>query len=719
VQRVGRLPEVREVSSYLFTALRPAGTDLVPGLQLTGVTPVEDRALVTMDQPRYRAGRPPRPDRPDEIAVNSSVADHLHVRVGQVITVEAFRQDQVNDLFSETTPPAPDGARIRATVTGIADPLDAFASRQSQNDFGIIMTTRAAWDRYGAKPPLDFTGDDVPASDLGLFRLVLRARLVHGAADAPRYLRHVFEIFDGKVETTFSEARPDLFGTAGDSVRVQSIALLLFALAAALAGVMAVSQTGARHVANAITEDDAPLHALGLERRSRVLAASVPIVIGVLAGALVAVAGATFASRWMPRGLARRFEPHPGVRFDAVVVAGAALLAVAVIARILTAAWLGTRGTGATRRSGRVTRLTAPLPPPVAMGAGMAASRPTVLAGVAAVAGVVATLTFAAALNRLAAHPELSGEPWHTEVVLQTEGKDIAAREAPRLVADRSVAGLSRYSLIEASLGRADKRATGMAIERLKGEVAPTLLTGRLPGGPDEIALDAGAVPGPGPEIGRTVAVQAGDDAVPMRVVGHLTGTGEGFVVTSDALERLGAEPSDSGFLLQWKRGTDVAAATARLRKTFPEVEPPVTPNRVANLREARGFPYALAVFLALLGLLAAAHLLVTTVRRRRVDLAVVRALGFTPGQARAVAAWQATAVAVVAVVLGVPIGIAIGRWAWTAITNALRVVDQSPTPLAAVLATVVAAVVVVNLLALGPGRRAARIRPAEVLRAE
>ncbi|MEY2566841.1 MAG: putative transport system permease protein [Actinomycetota bacterium] len=731
--RVRALPEVADVSVYLFTALRPAGTDMTAGLESTGVSPIDGKAFHAMDRPRFRAGRAPRPDALDEVAVNDNLAARLHLHPGSRMTVEAYRQNQVEAIFGDQGPVTPAGVKIDATVTGIVEPLDALAARGSSHEgFGVIVTTPAQWRAYGTKP-LDFTGDTPPEGDMAAFRALLRARLVHGDRDAGRYLRDVFRIYGDAADTTFSEARPELFRTAGDSVRVQSIALLLFGLAAALAGMVAAGQAASRDAALAAATDDAQLRAMGLSRRNRLATAALPPVIGTLVGVALAVAGATVASRWMPRGLAGVFEPHKGVAFDAtVLLPGAALLALPGAARALASAWRATRSAAAddaATAAARPGRLVGALPA-ASLGARLALrsgrgrtaipARATLVAAVVAVAGVVAALTFASSLDHLVTTPRLYGQGWDADVILQSGGEQVAARQQSHLADDGRVAALSRYEFREVAFGTAGKRVPGVGLERLKGDVGPTVLRGRLPNGPDEIAVDPGAVAGPGPRIGATVDVRGEDKAVPMTVVGTLTATGPGsWATTSAGAERLGADVSDVGFILRWRPGTDERRAFAGLTRTFAEVEHPTPPDRVANVRDARGFPYALGAFLAVLGLLAAGHLLITTVRRRRGELAVVRVLGLTPRQTRAVAASQATVVAAVAVVIGVPVGIAAGRWIWGAVANALRVVDETPVPAGAIIIAVVATLAAANLLAALPGRRAARMRPAEVLRTE
>jgi ABC-type lipoprotein release transport system permease subunit len=126
-----------------------------------------------------------------------------------------------------------------------------------------------------------------------------------------------------------------------------------------------------------------------------------------------------------------------------------------------------------------------------------------------------------------------------------------------------------------------------------------------------------------------------------------------------------------------------------------------------------------LAIFFALLAIATVAHALVTTVRRRRADLAVLRAIGFTRRDARVAIAWQATLIALVGVVIGVPLGVLVGRLLWRQLAASFPFEYVPPLALLAIALVVPAAIVVANALALGPAHSATRVRPATVLRAE
>lgn len=68
---------------------------------------------------------------------------------------------------------------------------------------------------------------------------------------------------------------------------------------------------------------------------------------------------------------------------------------------------------------------------------------------------------------------------------------------------------------------------------------------------------------------------------------------------------------------------------------------------------------------------------------------------------------------------IGVPIGIVAGRWAWQLIADHVGVVSAPAIPALAIVLTVVGLWALANLVAAIPGRRAARVDVAEALRAD
>ena len=99
------------------------------------------------------------------------------------------------------------------------------------------------------------------------------------------------------------------------------------------------------------------------------------------------------------------------------------------------------------------------------------------------------------------------------------------------------------------------------------------------------------------------------------------------------------------------------------------------------NFGHVQNLPLILAGLLATLGSATLAHTLVTSVRRRARDLAVLRTLGFLPRQVRRVVAWQSTTFVCVALAIGLPLGIAAGRLVWDVFASDLGTVPEPVTP--------------------------------------
>ena len=70
-----------------------------------------------------------------------------------------------------------------------------------------------------------------------------------------------------------------------------------------------------------------------------------------------------------------------------------------------------------------------------------------------------------------------------------------------------------------------------------------------------------------------------------------------------------------------------------------------------------------------------------TSVRRRRRELALLKTLGMTRRQLRAIVAWQTTLTLLIALVVGVPLGVAAGRWAWRGFAGSLGVAPVTVVP--------------------------------------
>jgi hypothetical protein len=206
----------------------------------------------------------------------------------------------------------------------------------------------------------------------------------------------------------------------------------------------------------------------------------------------------------------------------------------------------------------------------------------------------------------------------------------------------------------------------------------------------------------------------------------------DGATFTGDGLARVYDDQNSTRYLVgRLQPGVD-NAATMRAIAAIPAFNRretnfttdtgaggPSPPPEVERLRRVDGFPPSLAALLAVLAVIAVGHALVTSVSRRRRELAVLKSVGFSRRQVRATIAWQATTLALIGVVVGVPAGFAVGRWAWDRVADSLGIAARTPVPVAALVLIAIGSLVATNLVAFIPARSAARVRPALALRSE
>jgi ABC-type lipoprotein release transport system permease subunit len=364
----------------------------------------------------------------------------------------------------------------------------------------------------------------------------------------------------------------------------------------------------------------------------------------------------------------------------------------------------------------------------------------TTIAGITlGVGALVAALTFGASLTRLLETPRLYGLMWDVQLMGLTDEDIIdpsfVDRSVPLLRDDPRVEAIAVGSSGAAALvvevdGR---RVDGMVLDSINGDLTLPILAGRLPRGPDEVALGSRTARALGVEIGDTVGVAVpGSEPLVMRVVGRAvfpsvgasSRLGEGVVGTMEGAEAI-APPdrpirSDVFVRLTPGVGPDVVVADLNARAgTNATAEPRSEPNDIVNFGRVEAMPLVLGGILAVIAAATLVHLLLSAVRRRRRDLAILKTLGFVRGQVAATVAWQATTVVVVSLVVAVPLGVALGRWTWTLLAHDLGVVARPHVPWLALTAVIGAALILANAIALVPGQIAAGTRPATDLRSE
>ena len=269
----------------------------------------------------------------------------------------------------------------------------------------------------------------------------------------------------------------------------------------------------------------------------------------------------------------------------------------------------------------------------------------------------------------------------------------------------------------------------------LSGGVEPVVLEGRLPSTTDEVALGSDTLANVGVGIGDRVEIAGPDATRTMRVVGRVVlpklgdetdvqAVAEGAILTGRGLETLSG-PSDLAsidYLVRWRVGADVAAAKARIADLPGELSAARTaavPLEVKRLDQLDDLPWILGGVLALIGVLGVGYALVTAVRRRARDLAVLKTMGFRRRQVIATVAMQATVFALIGLVVGIPLGVVVGRLVWRQVADGAGLVADTTLPVLGIVGIAAATFLVVNVIAVIPARTAARTRPATVLRSE
>jgi lipoprotein-releasing system permease protein len=142
-------------------------------------------------------------------------------------------------------------------------------------------------------------------------------------------------------------------------------------------------------------------------------------------------------------------------------------------------------------------------------------------------------------------------------------------------------------------------------------------------------------------------------------------------------------------------------------------------PAEIVNYRTMGSTPLILGLGLTAGAVTALGFALITSVRRRRRSMAVLRTLGFTGRQLAASLAWQSSVAVGIGLVFGVPLGIVFGRLLWDLFANDIYVVPSPTVTAIPIIAIVIGALVLGNLVAAIPGRIAARTPAALLLRTE
>jgi hypothetical protein len=695
----------------------------------------------TIERPVVLAGRLFSLSRVGEVVVTPKFVASYGKGVGGVLTLHLASPKQADVGYDGTSGP-PRGPQIRARIVGVIRSPWGSVNVDGPGQTGGVLASPALFTHYRA----NIVGTS------GQTYINALVRLKGGAAAIPAFRTDLARVTGRSDIDVWNNLA--FFGAPVHRVTgYEAACLLAFALAALVAALFLVGQSVARYV-SATVVDLQVLQAVGMTRWQAVASASAAPFLAAIAGATVGVAGAIVASRWMPIGVAAIVEPHPGLDVDWLVLgtgwAIAPLLVLAGSAAAAATALTAGRRHGAQRRSAAaVAAARAGLPVPVVIGARFALEpgrgrsavpvRPAVVGAVAGVLGVLAAFTFSAGVSDAAANPARFGQTWQLSTFFGFNGQDFgpASRVLRAVAADRDVTGVDDARIGGAQSGQVSIESFTYA--PVAGKRLPIVLTdGRMPTMPNEIALAPTTARQLHAVTGSTVRLTGGATARAVKVTGIAfvpagphNGYDDGAWLTPAGYDRIFAGAHYAfkfhAAAVALRPGADVQAVARRLNaaaaaikggRAFPFTPPPPLPE-IQVIKDLQLLPLALSAFLALLAVGAVGHALSIAVSRRRHDLAVLRALGMTRRQTRMVVATQASVLAAIGLVFGVPLGLALGRSIWRLVAGFAPLAYHPPLAVWALLLIGPVVLLAANVLAAWPGQHAARLRTGQVLRTE
>ena len=741
VPRVASLPEVTSVTRIVAPAVgvptcacRPINAN---EFSLEEVPPSQLNQAV-----KLVSGRLPDQSDPDQVLASYDL-EPLGVHIGSVVRIGLAAPSQRAAVLSNANF-TPAGPTVTLHVVGFSVSEFEFPSASLPPSYDLYSTSAFAR-KYNAQ---SVVFDEY------------EFRLRHGAASLPR--------FETQLRALGGLSGTDLDGLAtsiATSIDPQAVGWWILTGLAALVGIIVLAQALARQTG--MEADDYPvLGSLGATRRQLFTLTMTRTLVVALAGAAGGVVLAALLSVLFPVGEARLADPTPGFEFDALLylggaaVAVAAVLALGVWPAIRASRLVSRRDDGPVVRSSRVVAvLTASGAPPSALigirnALERGRGRTTVpvssafVGAVLAVAVLCGTAVFGASLTHLTDSPSLYGQNF--DAWISTNGTGSLAQN------EQLLAAVERPGIAAITAGVGDAVSINghvvdaVAGQSLRGPLLITAVAGRLPTNADEVVLGEKSMHDLGAPLGSTVRVtQSGSSsggqstkARTFRVVGttvvppdfNSQGLGTGAVFTLEGL--LGRNcPSDARgrsclveslvtqggvLIVRSTPGPRGAAALADLSRNHPgEINFPRPPTDLVNFGEAVNFPLIFGLVVVLFAVATLLHMLVSSVNRRRREMGLLKSLGFIRRQIALSVSWQTTTVAVIAIVLGVPLGIAAGRLVWDAFASNLGVEVEPIVTTWVVVSIAAGTLVVANLLAVGPALVASRAKAASLLKAE
>jgi putative ABC transport system permease protein len=648
-------------------------------------------------------GRAADPSVPGEFNADQTFADASGLHLGDHLQLVTVSEEQAAESGFEAffSPEGPQGPTVDATLVGI---IDAGPAELESSD-----------------PIAVFPSSLLDEGPVGIASSVGRISLADGS-DEQAFRDDLATLPDANVFSV--EPAQWVPEEVVRAVGTQATALGVVAAIAALVGLVLIGQLLTRQVR--LTEEQAlSLSGVGYGRRQVVVDALLRAAVPAVAGAVVAAVVAITASGLFPRGFVERVEPHPGVRFDALThVVGPLVLVVLLVGWVAVALAVGTRVSRRRRARSAADTVASQVPfPKLALGVRFAFARPaersrgvtTPVGGlVLAIVGLTAATIFAVSLGELIDDPERQGYAFDAGF---GQGGDEVAQEVLDLFEDDpDVDAVALYGSSIAAVG--DETLVMAGVEPVKGEIPVLGLDGRVPGTEEEIVLGRVAADDLDVDIGDQLEVEGDAGPATFLVTGTALipsieggeGPGEDALVTGEGLARVDPGGGLGTVGIRFREGApDDTAQRLAGAAGVPGIGRLDPPTSILNLDRVRSAPVVVGALLAGLTLLSLIVLLLVSVRARRRELAVLKAMGADRRWIGRVVHWEASIFTAVLLAVSVPVGVVLGRLLYRRLATGLGVDEDAIVPVLAITAGVLGLLVLANVVATIPrlvGRR-------------
>ena len=764
VRQLARLPHVNGVavavplSAVTLTPQGKLGTVLLAHVQLAATVGGPGGLYAGQDRVTITSGQRADPARADEVVATQGAAALLHLHIGSRVRV---------GLIGSNTGSL--RGRADLTVVGIGvlntqvlqDSVDAGRT-------GFLLGTPAL--------AREFAACCADGMNVGL-RLDGGSRYDTAVSQEYNHLLATSSYISPGGSELYVYVTSAIEAEAQRSIRPEAIALGVFGLIAGLAALIIGAQSISRQL-RAEADDTGALRALGAGP-AMIMADDLPgIVAAITTGALLAVVVAAALSPFSLFGPVREVEPGRGIYLDWAVLGLGALgltLVLAGIAAVIAYRQVPHRAAArdqARERTPAAGRAAVAAGLPVTGVEGLrlalepglgrtAVPVRSVLAGaVLAMTVVTATLTFGASLTTLVSHPALYG--WNFDYALyavQGWGSVPVRWADPLLARDPLVAATTG---VDFATVQVDGQTVPAMIAPTRPAVAPHVLSGHGLDSSHEVVLGPATLAQLHQRVGSIVTLASGSFHVRLTIAGTAVMPAIGGVLSLHPSMSTGAlfsttilpEGASSGpfgpflsgpnaILVRLRPGVSPVAGLRSMQAIHAQLTamlnsprtlaaskgesiadtidllPAQRPAEIVNYKSMGAMPAVLAGGLAAGAVARLGLTLVASVRRRRRDFALLKTLGFTRRQLAGAVAWQSSAIAVTGLLIGIPAGIAFGRFLWLAFAHELSAVPDPVIPAGSIALAALAALVLANLVAALPGRSAARTPAAIVLRAE